>query len=66
MKFNSDIALFFRRLGLVLLGVLAFPWVSVKGQRSAFYSQLYRQWSPSSSTPLWLQQSEKQQSTLWF
>ena len=49
----------FRRILVVLAGVLAFPIMACLQSRSQFYSYLHRSWHKTSTKPVWLKQTEK-------
>ncbi|MGF1729588.1 DUF2517 family protein [Photobacterium kasasachensis] len=59
-KSFSQIRIFFRRVLVVLVGVISFPvmiFLSVD-KRSRFYSYLHRYWLKTSTKPVWLEESE--------
>ena len=47
-----------RRTAVVIVGLLAFPFMLFRRDRAKFYSYLHRVWSKTSSQPVWLAQSE--------
>ncbi|MGM3161167.1 YbfA family protein [Dickeya undicola] len=47
-----------RRIGVVLVGILALPVMLCWRGRSRFYSYLHRVWLKTSEKPVWLEQSE--------
>ncbi|MDO2946869.1 DUF2517 family protein [Aeromonas simiae] len=48
-----------RRTLVLLLGVLAFPFMLFRQDRARFYSYLHRIWCKTSTKPVWLKQSER-------
>ncbi|HGJ5855309.1 YbfA family protein [Arsenophonus nasoniae] len=51
-----------RRVGVVLLGIVAFPVMIFRRDRSRFYSYLHRMWLKTSDKPVWLASAEDTQS----
>ncbi|PIJ48771.1 hypothetical protein BL250_02620 [Erwinia sp. OLTSP20] len=54
----SPLHIFFRRLLALTLGVLLFPLMLRRRQRTRCYSYLHRYWSKTSEKPVWLSQAE--------
>lgn len=52
----------FCRVGVVLLGIVAFPIMIFRHDRSRFYSYLYRMWLKTSDKPVWLAIAEDTES----
>ncbi len=48
-----------RRIGVILVGVLALPVMLFRRDRARFYSYLNRVWSKTSNKPVWLDRSER-------
>ncbi len=47
-----------RRVGVVVLGLLALPVMLFREDRARFYSYLHRVWLKTSDQPVWMAQSE--------
>ncbi|WP_035477353.1 MULTISPECIES: DUF2517 family protein [Aliagarivorans] len=58
-KSFSALSIVSRRVGLVSLGIVSFPFVAMAGLRKPFYSFIHRQWIKRNDKPSWLQQAEK-------
>lgn len=54
-----------RRTLVILLGVLALPWMLLRRDRARFYSYLHRMWCKTSAKPVWLAQSEAAAGVFW-
>ena len=50
--------IFLRRTAVVVVGLLALPFMLFRHDRARFYSYLHRVWSKTSSKPVWLAQAE--------
>ena len=51
-----------RRVGVVLLGIVAFPIMIFRHDRSRFYSYLHRRWLKTSDKPVCFASAEDTQS----
>ncbi|MBI6549868.1 YbfA family protein [Xenorhabdus lircayensis] len=47
-----------RRIGAIVLGVIALPVMLFRRDRARFYSYLHKVWVKTSDKPVWLESSE--------